>query len=409
MRESMVVLRVRLIALALLALVAGACAGVQQRATPGHTVVLISLDGFSPDYIARHSPPTLLELIADGVSADAMTPSFPSNTFPNHYTLATGLRPVRHGLVHNSMYDPEFDAWFSLRNEGPRESRWFGGEPIWSTAEKQGVRSAAVFWPGTEVEVAGARPSRWMRYDGNMPYDARVDSVLAWLALSRPERPRLITLYFEEPDGTGHRDGPNSPTIRGAVLKADSAIARLVAGLRSRTLYDSVNLVIVSDHGMAEVSPDRVVYLSDVLDTASVQTVTAGSVLMGWSRTGDNSGMVAALRRLPHVQAWLREDIPARFDFNSHRRVTPVVALADEGWTMLPARTSRAPSGGAHGYDNALPSMRAIFIARGPAFRRGVRIPAFENVDVYSLLAHVLGLHPAPTDGSVRSLTAALR
>jgi predicted AlkP superfamily pyrophosphatase or phosphodiesterase len=412
-RESTTVLRLRRQGLALFALIAGACGGLQSGSTAPqpteHTVVLISLDGFRRDYLEWHAPPTLLALAEEGVIADAMIPSFPTSTFPNHYTIVTGLRPQNHGIVNNTMYDPVFDAAFTLGNEGPREDRWWGGEPIWSTAEKQGVRSAAFFWPGTEAEIAGARPSRWMRYDGRVPYATRVDSVLSWLSLPAGERPRMIALYFDEPDHTGHEAGPTAPAVRGAVLKSDSAVARLMEGLRERGLFGSVNIVVVSDHGMTEVAPERTVYVSDVLDTAAFQVVSGGALFMGSSRTGDNAGMVAALRRLPHVSAWLREDVPARLHFSNHRRITPVVALADDGWAIAANRTWRASGGGRHGYDNALPSMRTIFIARGPAFRRGVRIPEFSNVDVYALLTRVLGLTPAPNDGSLAIVGAALR
>lgn len=371
--------------------------------------MLVSLDGFRRDYLDRHSPPTLSRLAAEGVIAEAMIPSFPTLTFPNHYTVVTGLRPARHGIVNNTMYDPARDAWFSLRNEGPRQDWWWEGEPIWSTAEKQGVRSAAFFWPGTEVEIAGARPSRWMRYDGSVPYAVRVDSVISWLSLPATERPRMITLYFEEPDHTGHTDGPDSPSVRGAVLKSDSAIARLVSGLEARGLYDSVNLVITSDHGMAPVSDKRLAVIQDVIDTSLVQVVASGALFMGWSRTGDNAGLVTALNRLPGVTAWLREDVPEHLHFRDHPRITPVVALANDGWMLLAARSTRVVAGGMHGYDNRLLSMRTIFIARGPAFRSGVRLPEFSNVHIYELLAHVLGLEAAPNDGDLEVLREALR
>lgn len=407
-------MRAVLAGVAAIALVA--CGGLPAAsATPAaaapvpHTVVLISLDGFRRDYLERYAPPTLTALAREGVIADAMIPSFPTLTFPNHYTIVTGLHPQNHGIANNTMYDPVFDATFTLRNEGPRDGRWWGGEPIWATAEKQGVRTAAFFWPGTEAEIAGARPTRWLPYDGTVPYETRVDSVLSWLSLPGAARPRLVTLYFDEPDHTGHEAGPNSSATHGAVLRADSALAQLVDGLRARGLYDAVNLVVVSDHGMTEVSSDRLVYLEDVLDTATARLVTYSPVLMGWSRMGDNAGMVAALRRLPHVSAWLKEDVPARLRFNQGRRITPVIALADEGWTIVTGRSSRMTAMGMHGFDNALPSMRAIFVARGPAFRTGARIPEFSNVHVYSLLAHVLGLNPAPNDGTLDVLRGAIR
>lgn len=219
----------------------------------------------------------------------------------------------------------------------------------------------------------------------------------------------MITLYFDEPDHTGHEDGPFSPTVRGAVFKSDSALTRLVSGLEARGLFDSVNLIVVSDHGMAEVSRERVAPISRAIDTSQVRIVASGAVFMGWSRSDDNRGLVAALNRLPHVTAWLRDDIPERLHFRNHHRVTPVVAVADEGWMIVATDTSRMTARGMHGYDNALPSMRTIFIARGPVFRRGVRIPAFSNVDVYSLLAHILGVTPAANDGSLNSLRGALR
>jgi predicted AlkP superfamily pyrophosphatase or phosphodiesterase len=387
------------------------CVPVQHGAAPAEpqTVVLISLDGFRPDYLETHSPPTLLRLVREGVRAQAMRPVFPTLTFPNHYSIVTGLYPESHGIVSNTMYDPVFDAAFSLRNEGPRDDRWWAGEPIWSTAEKQGVRSAAFFWPGTEVEIAGARPWRWMPYDGSVPYETRVDSVLAWLSLPETERPRMITLYFDEPDHTAHEDGPFAATVRGAVLKSDSALGRLVAGLEERGIYDSVNLIVVSDHGMVEVSRGRMAPIADVIDTGLVHAVATGAVFMGWSRSGDNAGLAAALNSMPNVQAWLREDVPERFRFRNHRRITPVVALADEGWMIVWTRESRMTARGMHGYDNALPSMRAFFAARGPAFREGARIPEFNNVDVYPLMARVLGLTPAPNHGTLAIAGAALR
>jgi predicted AlkP superfamily pyrophosphatase or phosphodiesterase len=399
--------RVFAAAIALLA----ACAPVQRGSDPAEpqTVVLISLDGFRPDYLERHSPPTLLRLAREGVLAEAMIPVFPTLTFPNHYSIVTGLHPESHGVVGNTMYDPVFDATFTLRNEGPREDRWWGGEPIWATAEKQGLRSAAFFWPATEAEIAGVRPTRWMRYDGSVPYETRVDSVLAWLSLPDGERPRMVTLYFDEPDHTAHEDGPFAPTVRGAVLRADSALARLVAGLEARGLYDAVNLIVVSDHGMVEVSAERIAPIADVIDPELVHAVTTGAVFTGWSRSGDNAGLVAALNRLPNVQAWLREDVPERLRFRNHRRIPPVVAIADEGWMIVRTRESRMTARGMHGFDNALPSMRAFFLARGPAFRDGVRIPEFNNVDVYPLMARVLGIAPAPNHGTLAIAGAALR
>src|SRR6478672_3848681 len=246
------------------------------------TVLLVSLDGFRRDLLDRYSPPALTVLGRDGVVADAMIPSFPSLTFPNHYSIVTGLYPEHHGIVSNTMYDTSFKAGFSIGGRGVTESRWWGGEPIWVTAEKQGVKSASFFWVGSEAEIEGVRPSMYKKFDGSVTFAARVDSVLAWLHLPAAQRPRMITLYFNEPDHVEHEKGPDSPEAHAAVLGVDSAISRLVQGLRAQRMYDAVDLIIVSDHGMANISPARTIYLTDVTDTLNVRTVDRGPIFLGW-------------------------------------------------------------------------------------------------------------------------------
>ena len=399
-------------AAALVLLVVAACTPSTQSLKPlaeKQTVLLVSLDGFRRDLLDRDAPPALNALAADGVVSEWMQPSFPSLTFPNHYSIVTGLYPEHHGIVSNTMYDTAFKAGFSNSGPGAVESRWWGGEPIWVTAEKQGVKSASFFWVGSEAAIEGVRPSIYKKYDASMTFAGRVDSVLAWLRLPDAQRPRMITLYFNEPDHVEHEKGPDSPEAHAAVLGVDSAIARLVSGLRAQRMYDAVDLIIVSDHGMANISPERTVYLTDVTDTLNVRTVDRGPIFMGWATNGDNASLVAALNRLPHVQAWLKKDIPARFHFQASDRITPVVALAETGWMINVGKPTRNRNLGTHGFDNADPLMRALFIAHGPAFKHGARIPAFPNVDVYSLMTRILDLKPAPNDGSLRIIGQALR
>jgi predicted AlkP superfamily pyrophosphatase or phosphodiesterase len=396
-----------------------ACATSAVRPTPGAPeeaatkaapqVVLVSMDGFRRSYLDSDSVPTLHALGREGVTADAMVPSFPTLTFPNHYTIVTGLYPEHHGIVGNTIYDPQFKALFTMSNAASRESRWWWGEPIWVTAEKQGQRAASMFWVGSEVEIGGVRPTRWKPFDSKVTFDARVDTVLSWLDIKGPQRLSLITLYFDEPDHTGHDAGPGSPQTAAAAARADSALGRLVQGLRARGMYDSVNLIVVSDHGMSQLSPDRVVYLDDVVDTTSIRITSLSPDLMITPRDGDAPALLAKVRRLPHVSAWLAADVPERLHYNEGRRITPIVAVADDGWTIALHGARRGPAGGAHGYDNANASMNAIFVAHGPAFRQGVTIPQFPNVDVYDLLARLLHLRPAPNDGSLTAFSAALR
>jgi len=372
-------------------------------------VILVSMDGFRRSYLDTDSVPALHALARDGVTAAAMIPSFPTLTFPNHYTIVTGLYPEHHGIVGNTIYDPQFRELFTMNNAASKESRWWGGQPIWVTAEKQGERAASMFWVGSEVEIDSVRPDRWKPFDAKVSFDARVDTVLSWLDLTGPQHLSLITLYFDEPDHTGHAYGPGSPKTAAAAARADSALDRLVQGLRARGMYDKVNLIVVSDHGMSQLSPDRVVYLDDVVDTASIRITSLSPDLMITPRDGDAPALLAKLQRLPHVSAWLKADVPERLHYNEGRRITPIVAVADDGWTIEIHGTKRGPGGGAHGYDNANASMNAIFVAHGPAFKEGVTIPAFPNVDVYDLLTRILHLNPAPNDGSIEPFSAVLR
>ena len=372
-------------------------------------VILVSMDGFRRSYLDTDSLPALHALEREGVTAQAMIPSFPTLTFPNHYTIVTGLYPEHHGIVGNSIYDPEYHELFTMNNAASKESRWWGGQPIWVTAEKQGEHAASMFWVGSEVAIDSVRPTRWKPYDAKVTFDARVDTVLSWLDLTGSQRLSLITLYFDEPDHTGHEFGPDSPKTAEAAARTDSAIARLVQGLRARGKYDKVNLILVSDHGMSQLSPDREVYLDDVVDTASIRITSLSPDLMITPRDGDAPALLAKIKKLPHVSAWLKADVPERLHYNEGRRITPIVAVADDGWTIAIHGGRRGPGGGAHGYDNASASMNAVFIAHGPAFKQNVTMQSFPNVDVYDLLAKLLHLRPATNDGSLEPFSAVLR
>lgn len=399
--------------LLLVSLALAACAPANSVAPPPaaqadaerHALILVSIDGLRHDYRPRAHTPTLDRLAAEGLRAERLIPVFPTLTFPNHYSLVTGLHPDRHGIVGNTMYDPVFDATFSLGNrEAVGDGRWWGGEPIWVAAERAGLGAATLFWPGSEAEIAGVRPGTWLPYDSRMPHEARVDSILAWLDRPAATRPRFLTLYFSRVDSEGHRHGPDAPEVMEALEDVDRALGRLVAGLEARGLYEHVDLVIATDHGMAALDPERVVFLDDHIDVdADVERVTWGAVTGLWPAEGRADAVVEALRGVPHVQAWRREDVPERFRFRDHRRIAPVVLLADEGW-VLSTRANVAqrgrPSGGAHGYDPELDSMAGELIVRGPSFRGGgVVLPRVHMVDLYAPMMRALGLEPAPHEG----------
>lgn len=384
------------------------------------TVILISLDGFRSDYLEKYAPPNLKALARAGVQAKWMTPSFPSKTFPNHYTIATGLYPQHHGIVENSVFDKSFNAVFGMGNRKEvQNGRWWLGEPIWITAEKQGQKSAPFFFPGSEAEIEGRRPAYWKPFDDKMPNDDRVNTVLSWLDLPLAERPTFLTLYFSDVDEAGHRFGPDSAQTRDAVLKVDKDIGRLIAGLQKREVFTLVNLIVVSDHGMAAVNLGNAVVLDDLFDTNLAERVLwAQEIVSIFPKEGNEDAIYAKLKAKlpPHAKIYRKSEVPARYHYSDSPRIAPLLVLPDEGWIV----TSRARfvhmklagdttgTRGEHGYDNQLPSMRAIFIAQGPAFKRGVLIEPFPNVDVYNLMTSILGLKPAPNDGDYSLTDAAL-
>ena len=369
------------------------------------TVILISLDGFRPDYIGSDSP-NLEALMKRGVHAKWLIPSFPTKTFPNHYTIATGLYPAHHGIIANSFYDPTFQARFSPSNrEEVTNARWWGGEPIWVTAEKQGVRTAPVFWPGSEAPIENIRPSYYEEFNDKRPDDERVQKLLTLFDLPASERPRFLTLYLSDVDHAGHDFGPGTPEVKSAVGKVDTAVGQLLTGLRARSIEDQVNIIVVSDHGMAATSRDRVIVLDDYLDLKTVDASDWGPVVSIRARDGNNAAVMAKLARLKHAQAYFAADVPARWHYSDSPRIQPILVVAQSGW-LLESRDymDKHPDfhrGGNHGYDNADKSMHALFIAAGPAFATHATLPPFSNVHIYSLMAYLLNLRPAETDGSI--------
>ena len=385
------------------------------RAAAGGTgpVILISIDGFRPDYLDRGLTPNLNRLAGRGVRAE-MRASFPTKTFPNHYSLVTGLRPDRHGLADNIMRDPDLpDRLFRLgdRTEVADPVWWDEGLPIWVSAERAGHRTATLFWPGSETAIGGVRPTHWRLFDQSMSAEARVDQVLAWLDVPAAERPAFLALYFDEVDTYGHRHGPDSAELEQALVRTDAAIGRLVAGLEARGRLATANLIVVSDHGMAPTSRDRVILVEDLVSASDGEVLSTGPHLTFEPAEGRQAQAEAALLRdHGHMTCWRKGDLPERFEYGRHRRVASLFCLADTGWEILPQAVAakRPLVGGAHGYDPDDPTMSAVFVAAGPAFRTGVQLPPIDNVDVYPLLARLLALGPAPNQGDLGALSPGL-
>jgi len=403
-----------LLILAWIVCVAGCAQGPLRSDAPArHPLILVSIDGFRADYLDRHETPALAALAADGVRAEALKPSFPTLTFPNHYTLVTGLYPDHNGIVNNRFVDPASGKRFVYKDaKTTADPSWWGGEPIWVSAEKQGLRAATMFWPGSDVAIAGVRPSEWRPFDGKVTPDQRVDQVLQWIDLPAPKRPTFLTLYFDQVDHAGHDHGPDSPEVDNALREVDAALARLVDGLKQRGLYDGTNLVIVSDHGMSATTRDKRSYLDDVIPLADVDVVNYG-ILAGIQ---PHPGKTAAIERAllvphPHMQCWRKSELPARLHYGTNPRIPSLLCLAGDGGTVSShgyENDGGHYSAGEHGYDNDDPSMRALFIAHGPGFRRGLVVPEFDNVDVYPLLARLLGIAARPNDGDLAPVASML-
>lgn len=398
---------------AVLLFVLAACAhapGPAQDAS-SRPVILVSIDGFRPDYLDRGITPNLSAMAAEGARAE-MRPSFPSKTFPNHYTLVTGLRPDRNGIVDNTMEDPgpPLRRFAMADREQVRDAFWWDdAKPIWVSAEEAGIRAAPMFWPGSEAAVRGVRPTYWTTFQMSLSPDARVDQILAWLDLPLEERPGFLTLYFDEVDTYGHMYGPNATELDPAIARTDSAIGRLRQGLKARGL--DANLVVVADHGMAEVRAEKVVVLEDVVPPGLGRPLTTGAFLTFVPEAGREAEAKAALLSpRPHMECWEKAEIPARFHYGRHRRAAPLFCLMETGWEIAPrgSLARRRAVGGNHGFDPEDSQMRAVFVAAGPDIRQGARPPVFDNVDVYPLLARLLGLAGEPGDGDLDEVGAVL-
>ena len=380
-----------------------------RTADPPDPLIVISIDGLRWDYLDLHAAPTLSRLAEDGTHVEHLTPVFPTKTFPNHYSTVTGLHPSSHGIIANTMYDPAMDASFSLSDRDAVENPdWWGGEPIWVTAEQQGRTAATYFWPGSEAPVQGTRPTEWFRYDESVPGTTRVDQALQWLDRPADTRPDLITLYFSRVDTKGHYHGPRSDSVATALREVDGFIRRLLDGLDARGMEDDVNLIVTSDHGMSPTARDRTVLLDDYIDPDDVRLTARNPVAMMEPRPGiPADSVVTALDRAPHLSAYRKGTLPDTLHFDGHRRIPSVIAVADDRWSIRTRRWLRAnpgwTGGGTHGYDPRSENMHTLLAAQGPGFRRDTTVDQLSLLHLYELMCTLLDVEPAPNDGRLEA------
>jgi predicted AlkP superfamily pyrophosphatase or phosphodiesterase len=357
-------------------------------------VILVSLDGFRYDYAKKYHAEHLLALAAEGASApEGMLPAYPSITFPNHYTIVTGLYPEHHGIVANTFYDPARKETYSYRDsKAVGDGTWYGGTPLWVLAEQQGMRSASFFWVGSEADIQGVRPTYYLKFDSRFPNPKRVEQVLAWLRLPPEQRPHMITLYFSDTDSAGHRYGPDSPQVADAVHELDGEIGKLMDGLKEIRL--PVDLIVLADHGMVKIDGEPLHLSRYGFDPLGFSPIV-GVKLYPKSDADAQKAYEAMRGKSDKFAVYRRAEVPAYLHFDSNPREGDPVVVPNGPYFLTADSDPDEPEHpvGAHGFDaTRMPEMKALFVAAGPDILHGVVLPPFENVDVYPLVAKILGL-----------------
>lgn len=371
-------------------------------------VILVSLDGFRFDYLQKEVSPTLWQMLHCGVSTPRVKPAFPSKTFPNHYSIATGLYPESSGIVGNMMRDPTLPGRkFRIGKSESLDPIWWQGEPVWQTVQRTGAKSAVFFWPGSEV--AGAQPDYYRQYDGSVPFEKRIRQAVDWLLLPESKRPRFIAVYLNEPDTSGHKYGPESSQVKEAVSKVDKEIGLLLHLLKSRDLLGCVDVIVTSDHGMTSAMTNGVcdeVILDQIVPGLSNMTsyIDGPIARLRPHNTSQVDPLIARLDcKHPALRVMKREHLPFRWHFWRNQRIEPIVAQVDEGFSMAVHKHPYCQKGN-HGYDNDLLTMQNIFVGYGPSFKQNYTTPPFENIQIRSLLDTLLELPDIALNSTRHSL-----
>jgi len=396
----------RIIALALI-IVSISC--FAQKSTDKPYLVVLSMDGFRWDYADSYPTPNLHAIARQGVKAKALIPPFPSNTFPSHYTMATGLYPDHHGIVNNAFRDPEIGEYKMSNSKNATDGRFYGGEPIWVTAGKQKVITANYFWPGSEAEIKGIRPAYWKKYNNADTYEQRIDTVIHWLSLDESKRPHLIMFYFDNPDYLTHSVGPMGNGVKEMVMRLDTLVGIIMEKLNKLSIGKQVNFLVVSDHGMEATNEQKSVILDHYINKKWCDYISGYNSLISIDpKPGYSDSIYNCLSKAPHVKMWDKKDMPERFHYGTNPRIGEIVVLADSAYSMR-WKDDRPINSGNHGYDNLNSDMYGIFYGIGPAFKSGYEQKSFCNVNLYALMAQLLKLKPAVNDGDFETVKDMLK
>ncbi|NOZ61408.1 MAG: alkaline phosphatase family protein [Calditrichaeota bacterium] len=379
-------------------------------------LILISFDGFRWDYVQRKITPNLNFMAKNGVAALSLEPVFPSKTFPNHLSIVTGMYPTHHGIIRNDFLDPFSRQRYKVGDtKSVRNAYWYQGEAFWETAERQGIISASYFWPGSELTLEYRRPTFFEFYDGKRSYEERVNGVIRWLQLPEKQRPHFITLYFEATDNQGHRHGPDSPEVNEAIQKLDKTLGLLFERLKEIDLFDKTNIIVVSDHGMTATPGDQIINVNNLVKNCKFKSQGTGPLMM---IDADDENINQIYDQLAsqenHFQVFRREQMPEYFHFSRHPFISPIILVAEPGWTLVNRTLEkigyRLLSKGNHGYDNHFLDMHGIFFAMGPAFKKNYRTGTLRNIDIYPLLCKIFNIFPRENiDGKLERIEFILK
>lgn len=365
-------------------------------------LLLVSFDGFRWDYIHRVPVPNFRSLIDDGVLVERVENAYITKTFPNHYSLVTGLYAETHGIVANEMYDPTLNRSFSMETDSIYDSQWWEeAVPLWVSIQKAGGRSGAAMWPGSDVKIHGMFPNQYLQYNSSVSFESRVERIIEWFSAPKEEAVDFGVLYWEEPDESGHALGPLSTLMDKVIAGIDENLGFLINELKKAGLYEKVNLIVTSDHGMAQLSPNKIIELDEYVSRDLYTWVDKSPVVGILPKEGKLEEVYSKLVDAnPNMMVYKKEDVPEHFHYQHNVRIMPILIESKEGWTIMQNRSRRYMLGN-HGYNNSLPSMQPVFVARGPAFRQNYVKDFMRSVDLYPLMCHILSIHPLPNNGSL--------
>lgn len=373
-----------------------------------HYTIIVSLDGFRWDYPQIHGTPNLNKMTQNGVSA-VMRPSYPASTFPNHYTLITGLVPDHHGIVNNIFWDRANHRQYSMGDSLTRYNPdYYKGEPIWTTAQRQGVKAASIYWVGSDINIKNSYPTYYKEWadQPRLTFEQRVDTALAMLTKKEADRPHLITLYMDEPDASGHHYGPTGQETKLMVNHIDSLIGKLIDGIEKLPFGNQVNLIVTADHGMTNVSKDRFININDYLKPSWYERAIGNNPTSIFASKENRDSIYAALSKIDNIEVYRKNKVPKKLKYGTNPNIGDIVVIPACGWQF---GFKPSPNIGAHGYDPVHPDMQVIFFAIGADFKVGYKGKSFDNTAIYPLLAHLLGVKPAQNDGNFKQVKSFLK